>query len=60
MTKQDEQIAKLERQGWEFLNWCEDPMPDTEEESGRVAVMGKRTKHGTTYSEIEPDGTVTF
>ena len=62
MNAQDTQIRNLERQGWTFSNWIAS-QPDANGDSvdgQQTAVMVKRSKHSTVYSEIEPDGTVTF
>lgn len=60
MNAQSQKINQLERQGWTFSNWIP-AAPDADGnpvDDAMCAVMIKRTKLGTDYAEVEPDGTV--
>ena len=55
--KQSTAISRLERQGWTFSNWISNHNPEHPEE--RCAIMVKHPHPGgTTYCEVQPDGTV--
>jgi hypothetical protein len=59
---QEQVMHKLEKQGFKFSNWIP-AHPDADnnsmdDDAGQVAVMIKRSTHGSEYREVEPDGTV--
>ena len=63
VTPQQRGIASLEECGFKFFNWIAanpdaDNQPSEGTEAAQVAVMVKRSKHGTEYREVEPDGTI--
>jgi hypothetical protein len=60
VNKQESAMASLEKQGFRFSNWIA-TNPDAnnvDQADQQTALMVKRSKHGTEYREVSPDGSI--
>jgi hypothetical protein len=62
-SPQERGIKRLEGAGFRFSNWIPaqpdaDNQPTPGTEGRQTAVMVKRSRHGTEYREVDPDGSV--